>query len=545
MKLPTVLVCLWTGLLLTQQAVGAEVSTTILFDRSDSYAFWLRYRADNPAQIQVVVDGTQVSTVGLAACESFTWVQLGPPVQLARGSHRILLHVSSPGVYLDKLDVSADLPYRPSGFGSAEVLDDLSVPEQWQVIDLGGDGGTPFFADFTDDGKVDFLITGEESVTLYDNSGALIWRTGGSGLSHPDVGWGFYFRPYDIDGDGEIEAIGPIRDSDGLYLACLSGVDGQVEAKVRLALESGLSYESTQIANLDGGNYSRFVVVKQNSTVTPYTTFRIYAYEYLDGQFVLRWTFGRDNADKGVYHTPLVFDVDGDGRHEILLGHWLLDEDGHVLWEKDPNFYDDERHVDSMRPGDIDPDRPGVEIAVASGFLLMSSDGETIWRKNQYGPLGGEGQSVAIGEFRSDLPGLELLFAIQAPDNDEKLFSAQGELLWTFDGPSEFDASFETSPIRWIGDRQQEIIEQRWGRGRVVSIFDEYGNLVEEIDPSFEFGEVGYRVADVCGDFREEIVFFNHNYLIIYRNGAPTPFSDESPWLDPRYVERQVNWVYY
>ena len=223
-----------------------------------------------------------------------------------------------------------------------------------------------------------------------------------------------------------------------------------------------------------------------------------------------------------------------------MFGHWVLEPDGSVRWEKPFGFFDDKTHIDSQRGGDIIPWLPGKEIAYASGSLVLDANGNLVWRKDVP-----EGQSVAIADMRADLPGLEVLIAYQEPYNDERLFDANGNQLYLADAPPQFSASFETYPIQWIGDEGRESVREEWGRDRSPSIYDEFNNLVTRLFPEYEFGEIGYRPCDVTGDYREELICFNANYLVIYENIAPNSRSQPSPWEDPEYRKSHYNWVYY
>ncbi len=521
----------------------SSVSATVNFDISSNYYFWVRLKTDEKQhRLQLYINNNLINEVMISKITRYQWILIASNVPIQSGSHHFEITIDKPVVLLDKFEISLDVGYYPNGLGSSDEVKTPSQPEKILEIPLQGKGGYVMFADFDNDHSIDYLITGEQFVSVYTNAGNLLWEKNFSGKQHPNCGWGFFFRPYDIDHDGNVEAIGPIDVNDSLFLAVLKGQTGAIKAKYFLPdYPSNFGYESSQIANFDGDHYSKFITVKLSDSVFPYQNFKFFAFKYQNKEILPFWTFERSNAGKGICHRPVVYDIDQDGKDEALLGHWALDENGKVLWEKVPTFFDQWRHVDSIRPADILPDHQGIEIMISSGFIMLDPDGNVIWRKN----VGYDVQSIAIEDFRRDIPGLEILTAVQAPDNDEYLLTATGEILWSYNGPSEYDASFETTPIQWIGDSQKEVIEQRYGRGRVISLYDEYGKIIGDIDPSFQYGEVNYKIADVFGDFREEIVFFNSNHLIVYTNGAVNQYVGESPWKNEEYQKKQYNWVYY
>lgn len=533
--------------LLPAISISAESSFTVKFDLSGDYYFWIRYRSEKDASLLFSIDDNYSKKITLPASGEFNWKRILGPFRVGKGNHRFFFRSQQTGFFLDKLDITLDPEYLPSGAGSGNILQDLSNPVVWKVIHLNGTGGMPFFGDFNDDGLLDFVLSGSRYLSVYDHSGSLLWSKPISAIQHAQVGSGFYFRPYDINGDGLVEILGPILMGGTPFLAVLKGIDGTILDAYPLDLsDPNLVYESSNIANLGGGERCDAIIVKSNHRTWPYSTFRVDAFLFQNGKFIKLWSFGKSGIDKGIYHNPLAYDIDQDGKDEILLGHWLLDEDGSVIWEKSALFFDSERHVDSMFPGDISPVSDGIEIAVSSGYMLLSGvTGSVLWKWDLANQQNIEGQSVAVGELREDYPGKEILIAQQAPANDEYLFSYDGTLITTYNGPPEFDASYETTLIQWIGDPALEIVEQPYGRGRTVAIFDGHLNPLGEIDPSFTYGQVGYRVANITGDFREEFVFFNRNFLVIVKNDAPNPFSGTDPWVDPEYARFQFNWVYY
>ena len=53
-------------------------------------------------------------------------------------------------------------------------------------------------------------------------------------------------------------------------------------------------------------------------------------------------------------------------------------------------------------------------------------------------------------------------------------------------------------------------------------------------------------VADVDGDWREEVVVLQGNTLDIYRNESPNPRPERSRlWEDPAYARSHMTWNYY
>ena len=67
-------------------------------------------------------------------------------------------------------------------------------------------------------------------------------------------------------------------------------------------------------------------------------------------------------------HNVDVADIDGDGRHEIIIGGICYRYDGSVMWRAE-RF----GHTDMTKPAKINPDLPGLRT-----WVLV--EGENPWR---------------------------------------------------------------------------------------------------------------------------------------------------------------------
>ncbi len=519
-----------------------RASYVIKINNSSQYYLWLRAKiiGSGSGQISATIDSGSAINFSVNNNSAYQWLRSTTSFVLNYGSHRIDLSAPLLNIAIDKIVLTSDANYTPSGTGPP-AEPPKSIPQVARVINLNGKGGTLIIGDATGDGTPDFIVTSSQYLSVYDNSGVLLWQKQIAGQNLDYVGDGCNpCRPIDIDSDGAPEIVGIVAINDTAYLAALDGMTGEVKTKYYLpALTTTYYYDAFQIANLRGLATPQDVYIK--SAEHGYVPFNLSAYKFENGQFQKMWEFVSEPGEtRAGCHRPKPVDIDEDGADEILFGHWVLEEDGSVRWAKPFGYFDDKTHIDSQRGGDIIPSLPGKEIAYASGSLVLDMNGNEVWRQAIV-----EGQSVAIAEMRPDLPGLEVLIAYQEPYNDERLFDAAGNQLYFADGPTQFAASYETYPIQWIGDDGRESVRQEWGRDRSPCIYDEFNNLVVRLFPEYDYGEIGYRPCDILGDYREELVCFNENYIVIYQNIAPNSRSLPSPWLDPAYRESHYNWVYY
>ncbi len=529
----------------TDGLTNDTASYVININQNGAYYLWLRCKAapNQNCSVKVSMDEGLMNSISYSDYQTLIWKKVDFVYNLSQGSHKITLSTEASGTYIDKIILTAEASYVPSNSGPS-ALTASSIVQLSKVIALSNKGGIPIMGDINNDGKIDYVISGSAYISVYDNSGTLTWETAISANKLSYVGDGAYYcRPIDIDNDGMAEVVGIVCINNIAYLASLDGLTGNVESTFQLpVLSNGWYYDATQIANLRGLSKSQDVIIKL--AYDGYVPFKLAAYKYENNLFQLLWEFSSQSGEtRAGCHRPKVYDIDEDGYDEVLFGHWTLEENGSIKWQKPDGFFDSNNHVDSIDPGDIIPSNPGIEIAYSSGNVVLASNGDLLWRKDEFRNI--DGQSVKITEMRPDLPGREVLFAYQDPDNDERLFSSTGTLLWTFDGSAEFMASYETYPIQWLGDEGFESVRQEWGRDRSPAIYDEYNNFVTLMRPELGYGEIGYRACDVLGDYREELVCFNANYILVYENIAPNPRSFPSLWSNPIYVKSQYNWDYY
>jgi rhamnogalacturonan endolyase len=84
------------------------------------------------------------------------------------------------------------------------------------------------------------------------------------------------------------------------------------------------------------------------------------AWDWRDGKLSLRWVFDSRDAESPYSgqgnHNITVADVDADGKDEIVYGSMVVDDDGKGL------FSTGFRHGDALHVGDLDVNRPGLEV---------------------------------------------------------------------------------------------------------------------------------------------------------------------------------------
>lgn len=390
------------------------------------------------------------------------------------------------------------------------------------IGDLDGDGAYDFVLQHPDFNVDPYYRPGywkrsPETYKLdaYSSRGKFLWRH--------DMGWaietGTWYSPYmvfDVDQDGKAEVYakageGDPRELDGHvlqgpeYLVKLNGQTGALLKKQDWISREGFeSYNYwcrnfLTVAYLDGVNPS---LVMQRGT---YTVIKTVA---LDRNLDTIWTWaslGKYKNYKGQgQHAIMTGDIDLDGKDELVIGTAALDDNGVPMWRTGLG------HNDAGYIADIDPDRPGYEIfygvesrSPKNGVCLVEAKtGKIIW--------GYEGRThhvhsqAMIGDITDEYPGIEC-YAGEAKGGDKFfLYTAQGKRLsdknlW----------GLAPRAVWWDADEQKEICY----RNKVLEYSGEETLNVE--------GKV-LIVADLYGDWREEIVTSLPGELRIYSTNIPS-----------------------
>jgi len=373
-------------------------------------------------------------------------------------------------------------------------------------------------------------------IEAYLDDGTFLWRQ--------DLGWaierGIWYSPwiaFDLTGDGKAEVAAKIgkgdpRDGDGKvtggeeWVVVWDGLTGKEITRAPWPDRKDFqdynraSRNQIAVAYLDG---------KTPSLITlrgTYNRMRADAYRLAGGRLELLWRY--DNKDLGrLYrgqgaHFTLAADVDLDGKDEVILGSAVLDDDGKPLWSTGKG------HPDAAYLTDVNPLRPGLEIAYVmetrqkrGGLCLAdAATGKLLWELEE--PTGHVHGKGLCGDIDPLEPGMEV-YGADSVDHKmtEKrwMFSAAGKLLHR---GKELDFGFDVPAAYWDGDLQKEIT-----RGKITK----YGGVGE-------LGRIEGRiriVADVIGDWREELITTTPGELRIYSTTIPAMDRRICLMQDPIY----------
>jgi rhamnogalacturonan endolyase len=470
--------------------------------------------------------------------------------------------------------------------GASRPLPASASPQPWFSIPLktlpDHTPGDASVGDLDGDGEYEIVLkqeqrprdnshrgaTGETKLEAYKLNGTFLWRIN----LGPNIREGAHYIPflvYDFDGDGIAEVMcktadgtidgagHPIGDAKAVhrneegrildgpeFLTVFSGRTGRALATADYVPPRG---RVEDWGDSTGNRVDRFLAcVAHLDGVRPsavfcrgyYTRAVLAAWDWRDGELKQRWVFDSDDGTPGnsAYrgqgnHNLSVGDATGDGRDEIIYGSCVIGNDGRGLYSTGLG------HGDAMHFGDLDPDRPGLEVFKANGDkqnpagiqLRDARTGEQIWgipSTSRFGVV----RACAL-DIDPRHPGMEMW---GQGEGVRGLFSAKGERI------SDTPPRTCNMGCWWDGDLLRELLN-----GATVTKWDGKSGTESRLLNGSDYGVVSNNgsksnpclCADILGDWREEIIARTRDgsELRVFSTTIPTEHHLPTLMHDPIY----------
>lgn len=407
--------------------------------------------------------------------------------------------------------------------------------------------GSIVTADLDGDRLMDFLVTCPGHVAAYAHNGRRLWLLRADvqvGTSSESAGLPGHHGPGvqagDIDGDGGTEVVFLTKDS---CINIVAGRTGREKLKKKLVSPDGTErWEHVVIANFRGkGDRDLLLQATNKSGYRMGRYMAAYRADGLDRDPLWR----TDDFLACAHNGARVADIDGDGKDEVL-GGTVVDDDGTVTRPCPVRG-----HLDSVFIYDVLPKEPGLEIvALEEGggqrVFLYKKD-RLIW-ESHYNHQ--EPQNAAVGQFDPSRDGLEIWCRTRYNEHQKPFtLDSKGGLVSTYNMDDVAPKGWTAAGVEviwtidWTGDTiQLAAAKERHCSGDVCVFHPITGKFVKRISEKAD----RLYVADVSGDWREEIIVISGSRLHIYHNDAPNPRPDQPRlWNKHHYRRSKMTWNYY
>jgi len=345
------------------------------------------------------------------------------------------------------------------------------------------------------------------SISAIDLDGRVLWDYGLPGptankistrTNHPDapelLTADLPFQVYDLDGDGRDEVI--------LYrhfhLIVLDGATGAERLRVptppapegREDAFLRVNVDSIAFADLCGRGRAEEVLIKN----------RYRDLWAMDREFNVLWT-----RQLSTGHFPAPFDLDGDGRDEIVVGSTGLRHDGSTLFEVDLRH----DHVDEIVIGRLGGSGAPMQVAVVAGsegVMVWDLDGRILHRERL-----GHAQRLSAAPYREDLDGVQLFTTTYWGEPGIVSFhDATGRRLWFREIP---ETGQVVCPVDWSSHGRPLCLLN--GSARHGGMIDGYGRVAVPF-PNDGHPELCADATDLLGTGRDQVLLWDADTLHVY-----------------------------
>ena len=364
--------------------------------------------------------------------------------------------------------------------------------------DLNGDGNKEIIFVRPD-------LSGVEvgSVSAINLDGELIWQYGKLAACKACEGKELPVQVHDLDGDGSREVI--FASKGWIYM--LDGKTGKRKRRFRIPGSGNVN--SLIFADLMGVGRDNCILLSD----------RKHLLKALNEKGELLW---EQHVDSG--SQPVVYDMDDDGRHEVLMGYSLINPDGELIKDVGAHIGDHCEGVAVYEMVDGDQHIPCLVYAAGDwGLIYYDFEGQLL-KQNILGHVG----HLGVADLDAESPGLEVITSNSWGSNGlAHVMDASGTVKAGFLPES---GVFRCQTINWKGDGEEFFITSADtlngglydGMGQLSVLFPADGHPV-----SF------YMATDLTGDARDEIILWDTHELWIYT-------QEDNPRLGNTFAPRRT-----
>lgn len=335
------------------------------------------------------------------------------------------------------------------------------------------------------------------AITAYSVDGELLWQVGDPESGERNTGFDVPVQIYDIDKDGKNEIIAVM--SGNLFI-----LDGKTsEVKKQIPLPDANIGGTILIADLEGTGYAQNIILKNKHS-------HIWA---LDANLNVIW-----DAEGNIGLAPVAYDINGDGKEEIIAGYNVFSASGELLWKVDHPHHAVSCAVECL----YTPDKP-VILIYGPFVRAYSVDGVLLWEIPE------PAENVFIGKFRDNADSFDILIL-----DSMSLFDSHGKFLYqkneTIYLPTPVTSFDDSGKLYIVGHKKEDIC---------TTLYDGYMRGVYTLST---FGNIA--CCDILGDGKCQVLIYNDETLDIYSKEETDYTQAQRPYCRPQ-PKQYYNMSYY
>jgi hypothetical protein len=383
---------------------------------------------------------------------------------------------------------------------------------RWKRFDTGefGAGQNLRLGDLNGDGNKEIVFVRPDesgsdlgSISVINLDGDLMWQYGKLVKSNECSSVELPVQIHDFDGDGSREVLFARRG----WIHILDGRNGKQIRRIRIPGSEGVN--SIIFGDLMGVGRDNCILLSD----------REHLLIALNEKGDLLW---RQDLSSG--SQPMVYDMNQDGRHEVLMGYSVFNPEGDLIYDAGAHIGDQCNGVSVYEMINGDQVTPCIVYAAGDwGLLYYDFEGHLL-KQNILGHV----SHLGVADLDAESPGLEIFTSNRWGSLGlSHILDASGNLKARFQSES---GVFRCQMVNWKGDGEEFFISSADStRG---GLFDKAGQL-SVVFPADGHPVSYYMTTDLTGDARDEIILWDPHELWIYT-------QEDNPRMGKTYSPRRI-----
>ncbi|MCK5136091.1 MAG: hypothetical protein KAR19_09920 [Bacteroidales bacterium] len=384
---------------------------------------------------------------------------------------------------------------------------------RWKMFDTRGFGTNQNIrlGDLTGDGnkEIVFIRPGHTMdpfityISAMNLDGEILWQYGNPDAITVNEGNELPVQIHDLDGDGTREIIFV---SDG-WIHILEGKNGELVRRVQVP--GSFTVNTIIFGDLMGIGRDNCMLLsdRQRNLLV------------LNERLELLWEQVLENGSQ-----PMVHDMNGDGRHDVLMGYSVFDHQGNLMFDVGAFIGDRCNGISLYELQERGRTIPCL-IYAAGDWGLMYFDFEgNLLKQNIMGHV----KYLSVADLDAEMPGLEVATSNGwGSDGLVHILDASGQVNSRFIPVSGVS---RCQPVNWKGDGEEFFITT--ADSIMGGMFDGHGQL-SVVFPSDGHPVSCFMVYDLTGDARDEVLVWDNQELWIYT-------QDDNPRMGNTYAPDRI-----